>query len=162
MRILGIVSSHPLISLAPSSFLPSSPPQVPDILPHAWRGAEDRAADGGVQPAVLPVQPRPRGQAALNHRHRLHPRLRHHPPQHGPTHAQPQAGEGRKQLRRRGGTFSQLFSFPSHFLHFCRVNTRDDANTYLNPKFLAGKALLRSVPAVCSIIHNRPGQHYNT
>ena len=36
---------------------------------------------------------------------------------------------GRNQLKRRGGSFSVLFSFPSHFLHFCRVNTRDDANT---------------------------------
>ena len=63
--------------------------QVPDVLPHAGRGAEDRAAHGSLRPALLPVQS---GNVAAppESRHRLRPLLRRHHAQHRPPHPQHQ------------------------------------------------------------------------
>ena len=63
--------------------------EVPDLLPDAGGGAEDRAADGSVRAALLSVQPSD-AAAVAEPRHGLCPLVRRHHAQHRPPHTQHQ------------------------------------------------------------------------
>ena len=64
--------------------------EVPGVLPDARRSTEDRTTDGGVQPALLPLQPGRGVQATLGG-HRFCTGLRDNHAEHRPAHAEPEA-----------------------------------------------------------------------